>query len=325
MTIAVVVSYKSAEEISDLLEGLADQTRPISAVHICENGGAAAYHELLSSVNAWRARHDAQSGAGPAPAVVCHQAAGNLGYAGGINLVIRALADTPWDHIWIINPDAVPAPTAHDALQKRFSEADMGVVGATVRLAENGRVQSYGGVWRKWIARGLNINSQFETDGRIDAGRIEAMLDYVSGACMLVSRDFVEQVGLMDESYFLYCEEVDWCARRGRFRIGLAPDAVVHHGHGTTIGSNLDHRKRSRLAVYLDERNKILFTRRHHAAIYPLVVVITFCVLSQYLVKGAYRNYLHGLSGWWAGVRGVTGIPAWFSRATAHPQPGSAA
>lgn len=323
MIIAVIVSYGSSDEIGDVLTALANQSHHVAAVHICENAGPEAHRQLLAVVDAWRGNCTATSGSNDAllPAVTCHLASSNLGYAGGINLVLRAIKDKPWSHIWIINPDAIPAPDALGALQARFSEPDIGVVGATVKLALSGRVQSYGGVWRKWIARGLNINSRHEVNGRIDATRIEAMIDYVSGACMLVSRAFVDEVGLMDESYFLYCEEVDWCARRGRFRIGLAPDAVVHHGHGTTIGSNLDHRKRSRLAVYLDERNKILFTRRHHSAIYPLVVIITLCILSQYVVKGAYRNYLHGLAGWWAGVRGVTGIPAWFCRNSANNNP----
>lgn len=321
MIICAIVSYNSSGEMLPLLNALSEQTTPVAEVHICENAGPAAYAELVAVVEAWRSQHNGAPSEATQPAVVCHHAPSNLGYAGGINHVLLAVLDKPWSHFWIINPDAIPAPTALGALQARFSEPDIGVVGATVKLAHSGRVQSYGGVWRKWIARGLNINSRHEVNGRIDASRVEAMIDYVSGACMLVSRAFVDEVGLMDESYFLYCEEVDWCARRGRFRIGLAPDAVVLHGHGTTIGSNLDHRKRSRLAVYLDERNKILFTRRHHAAIYPLVMVITLCILSQYVVKGAYRNYLHGLAGWWAGVRGVTGIPAWFGRTTANNNP----
>lgn len=316
MVIAIIVSYASSDEIVDVLTGLAGQTRPVAAVHICENGGPTSYAQLVKVVDGWRREAAVRNPDDAAlPEVICHLAPGNLGYAGGINLVLRALMNMPWSHVWIINPDAVPAPTAHEALQARIAEPDVGIVGATVRLAQSGRVQSYGGVWRRWIARGLNIDGRYAVAGVVDQGRIESMIDYVSGACMLVTRAFIENVGLMDESYFLYCEEVDWCARRGRFRIGFAPDAVVHHGHGTTIGSNLDHRKRSRLAVYLDERNKLLFTRRHHGVIYPIVMFITLCVLSQYIVKGAYRNYLHGLAGWWAGVRGVTGMPAWFGRA----------
>jgi N-acetylglucosaminyl-diphospho-decaprenol L-rhamnosyltransferase len=311
--LVIIVSYRSGGELEPLLSALSRQTQPVAEVHICENAGHDAYTALLETVRNWREqRHIAADE--PLLDVLCHRAPSNLGYAGGINLVLRDVINKPWTHVWIINPDAVPDTTALEAMQSRFLDPAIGIAGATVRLADSGRVQSYGGVWRKWIARGLNIDSRYEVDGKVSPAQIEAMIDYVSGACMLVSRAFVDEVGMMDESYFLYCEEVDWCAKRGRFQIGVAVDAVVHHGHGTTIGSNLDRRKRSRLAVYLDERNKLLFTRRHHLIIYPLVVIIALGMLSQYVVKGAYRNYLHGLAGWWAGVRGLTGIPAWFDQ-----------
>lgn len=65
------------------------------------------------------------------------------------------------------------------------------------------------------------------------------------GACVLVTRAFVEDVGLMAEDYFLYMEDLDWGRRRGKHRIGFASKAVIRHIGGTTIGSAVVPEKRS--------------------------------------------------------------------------------
>ena len=67
---------------------------------------------------------------------------------------------------------------------------------------------------------------------------------------MLVSRDFLDEVGLMDESYFLYYEETDWAMRgKERYRLAYADDAVVYHKEGASIGSS--HQRAKRSALYL--------------------------------------------------------------------------
>ena len=59
-------------------------------------------------------------------------------------------------------------------------------------------------------------------------------VDAISGACMLVRRTAVEQVGLFDEGYFMHCEDLDWCMRfrLAGWQIDFVPDAVVTHDKG---------------------------------------------------------------------------------------------
>jgi hypothetical protein len=328
----VVVSYGSADDVRALIDALDRQTFPPATIHICENGGEAAFGALTARLT------EAFGGGGAADPrrpgrvatttvlprekaapVHCHRATANLGYAGGINAVIQELAPGEWSAIWIVNPDATPEPEALAALVKELGRKDIGVVGGRIVYAETGRLQLDGGVWRKWVARGLNINLDGDPAAPVDAKAVEKRMDYVSGACMLVKRDYVERVGLMDESYFLYCEEVDWCARRGGYGLAFAPDALIRHGHGTTIGSHRDRRRRSRLSIYLDERNRLLFTQRHHSGIFPLVLMTTLLLQLQYLRHGAFVSFWHGLAGWLAGVRGETGPPPWFAGAAPSP------
>jgi N-acetylglucosaminyl-diphospho-decaprenol L-rhamnosyltransferase len=323
----IIVSYGGADDLPALAAALERQSPRPASVHICENAGRGAFERLVAALSDG-ARRTSRGPSDETAAVVvesvtilraggltmtCHRARGNLGYAGGINACIGQLAEEAWSSIWIINPDAVPDPGALAALSDRLQAGDCGVVGGRVIFAETGRVQTHGGIWRKWMARGLNIDFGAPESHAPDAKAIEGRMDYVSGACMLVSRAFYDAVGPMDEDYFLYCEEVDWCARRGAFKLGFAPGAIIRHDHGKLIGSHRDRRRRSRLSVYLDERNKLLFTRRNHSAIYPLVALATLALLSQYLVHGAFANFAHAFAGWLAGAAGETGVPPWFA------------
>lgn len=325
MTVATtIVSYRGAQDICALLDALSLQTHGDLSVHICENGGAQAYDDLLSALDAagyatsptqsltpGRVLRAAEARTRTGTRVNLYEAAANLGYAGGVNLCIDNLAADDWSAIWIINPDAIPAPGALAALIQH-QRGGYGIVGGKLVYAGTNAVQAYGGVWRRWIARGLNIGFGEPGDATPDVAAVERRMDYVSGACMLITRAYIETVGKMREDYFLYCEEVDWCVRRGDFRLGFAEAARIEHGHGATIGSHRDRRRRSRLSVYLDERNKILFTRHNFPARLPVVALVTLALTGQYLAHGATANFGHALAGWWAGIRGQTGIPPWF-------------
>jgi GT2 family glycosyltransferase len=151
-----------------------------------------------------------------------------------------------------------------------------------------------------------------------DIDRIEREMDYVCGAAMLVCREFIEKVGLLDDRCFLFCEEVDWCMRRGKYRLGYAHDSIVWHGHGTTTGASNNHAERSELSVYLGERNKLLLSRRFFPHLYPVIVLSTLMLTTQYLAKRSIANFRTALAGWAAGLRGEEGIPPRFRKSHGH-------
>jgi GT2 family glycosyltransferase len=83
----------------------------------------------------------------------------------------------------------------------------------------------------------------------------------------------LEEVGLLQEDYFLYFEELDWAVRaRGRFRLGYAASSVVYHKEGSSIGGS-DRAKtaKSATADLYALKNRVRFTRRFYPYALPTV------------------------------------------------------
>jgi N-acetylglucosaminyl-diphospho-decaprenol L-rhamnosyltransferase len=317
----VIVGFRNADEVRACIGLLAHSSHVDFSVHVCENGGSAAYAALVVEVAEIASglvatqpggrileRCDGRLPGGRP--VHLYDVGENLGYAGGINVCLSAIAaHGTYDAVWILNPDTEPATEAMAALIERQQAGGYGIVGSRLVLKDSGTIQLYGGRMRKWMARGLNIGLHAPADATPDSTAIEREMDYVAGASMYACRAYVEQVGQFDERYFLYYEETDWCFRRGAWRLGYAHESVVVHAHGTTIGSSVSRATRSPLSVYLDERNKLLFTRRFYRRSFPVVALITLALTAQYAKARAWQNFGIALAGWWAGIRDERGFP----------------
>jgi GT2 family glycosyltransferase len=303
MHVAVcIVSYRNAGDVARCLAALERSVHADFEVVICENGGAEAFAALETAVP--RALPGGQ-------AVRAIQAPGNLGYAGGVNLCLAAAPDAgAW---WVLNPDTEPHPEALAALVRRLEAGDCELVGGTVH-SPAGEVESRGGRWWPRLARSASIGFGEALDGPADAAEVERLAAYVSGACMLVGRRFLETAGPMREDYFLYCEEVEWCLRgqaRG-LRLGYAPDARILHHKGTTTGSVSDWKQRPKAPVFLDERNKILLTRDLFSDKLPMAALAALAILTlRFAKRGAWRQLGYALQGWMAGLANRRGAPAW--------------
>ncbi|MGH6964184.1 MAG: glycosyltransferase family 2 protein [Phenylobacterium sp.] len=305
MHVAVcIVGFRNLHDITECLAALAVSTHTDFEVVICENGGPEAFAALVAAVP--------QRLAGGQP-VRLIDARSNLGYAGGVNLCMAATPEA--DAWWVLNPDAVPYPEALERLSARLAKGGCAAVGGTIHDA-SGHVRSRGGVWNAWLARAVSLDDALTLDDPLGAVAAQERLNYISGASMLVGREFLERVGPMREDYFLYCEEVEWCLRgvQAGLTFGIAPEAYVLHDQGTSTGSALDVRDRGRMPVYLDERNKVLVTRDRYPGRLVVAASASFALLFlRFGRRGAWAQLGYALSGWWAGVRDERGPPPWIS------------
>jgi GT2 family glycosyltransferase len=231
--------------------------------------------------------------AGLAPLTLV-QTGANLGYAGGNNVALKWLqACADWDYAWILNPDTVVDPNAMPALVARCrSDANLGPVGARVCFYDAPQTIQLrgGGVHKRWSGRGRMRGRGRAAGEAVDTGAIERSIDYVSGACLFFSRALLGRAGLMDERYFLYFEEIDWCRRRGDMRLGYCHDAIVYHRLGGSIGSSISHRSVSPLSLRWMYRNRLVFTRKFFPLALPSVYLCTYLDMARMIQKGAARN-----------------------------------
>lgn len=162
----------------------------------------------------------------------------NRGWAGGNN---QALKQSGGRFLLLLNADTEPRPGSL-AMLVRFLEQhpDVGACGPMLLLGD-GSVQGNGRrfptFWKEFLdVTGLRHLALRAYSRRFGWGRDDfealAEVDEVTGACLLVRRETVEQVGLLDEQFFMFYDEVDWCYRMkaAGWRVFYFPEAkVVHH------------------------------------------------------------------------------------------------
>ena len=297
---------------------LASDPRPQRIV-VCDNAsgdnsGAEIARWALQHVGAQGFLHvSAEEAAAPDIAARLHgsivvliENGANLGFAGGNNPGIRlALADPACTHVWVLNNDTVVKPEALGrALERMQADPGIGLCGSTLLyFDEPDKVQALGGArYSRWSGRSRHVGA-FLPAREVPANghAVEPDLSYVVGAAMLASRAFIEQVGLMQEDYFLYYEEIDW-AKRGaakRFRLGYAPGSVVFHKEGASIGTAASGG--SPLSLYFLFRSRLRFCWRFHRAFVPSVIWFSLLDVARLAVRRRWPQAgaaLRGLFQW---------------------------
>ncbi len=323
--VIAIVATDEAKNIVGCLGSLNDSIYREFSVVICENGGREAFErdvrEMSEIPGMVEVDAEADDRLGAAEGRRFHLGADrrvvrvlrsreNRGYSGGVNFCIAA-ARADWDFIWVLNPDTFPEADALGALVRRQAEGGYGIVGSKIVFAANGRVQLWGGL-KYWplLGRARSLGHGQPVEVTPDIRKVEAALEIVSGASMFVSKDYIETVGVMDEDFFVYHEDTEWSLRRGKFRLGYAHDSVVRHVAGATSGSGGARPKRSRFSIYLSERNRVILAKKRHPSVWPLFAAVALLQPLELLLRfRSWRSFNIGLSGWWAGVSGETGMP----------------
>jgi GT2 family glycosyltransferase len=211
--------------------------------------------------------------------------ADNVGFPRGNNL---GLAEACGRHILLLNPDT---EVIGDALQQMVhhmdEQADVGAAGGQL-LNPDGSVQSsrrrfptlatgvFESTWLQPFAPRWLLSNYYAEDIS-DSDRAD--VDWLVGACLIVRREVVEQVGRMDEAYFMYSEELDWCRRikTAGWRIVYLPEArFLHH-----IGKSSEQAITERHINF--QRAKLRYFHKFHGR--PAAAFLRGVLLLNYAVQ----------------------------------------
>lgn len=236
----VTINYRQAEITCDFLDSLRAIDYSTYELLLVDNG-------LLKDETERFHQHL------PAAKVINSEA--NLGFAGGNNLALR---QAKGKYLLLINNDTIVPPNFLGPLVQVLEDhAQAGMVSPKIYFYDQPKMLQYAGMGQIDFRTGRGQDAAKRT---LDEGQFDQLrsADYAHGACVLIRRKMLEEVGLLREDYFMYYEELDLSirARRAGWDILFSPDSYIHHRESSSMG------KASPLKTYYMFRNRWLFMRR---------------------------------------------------------------
>jgi GT2 family glycosyltransferase len=205
----------------------------------------------------------------------------NLGFAGGVNTILRR-SHAPW--VLLLNSDAWPEPGALRemvACGQRHPKA----AAVTPRLLRPDGSPEVAA----WPFPSIRVTARAgrRSYDPLGAHRTEHRVDWAVGAALLIRRTALEQVGELDESLFMYGEDLDWCwrAREAGWEIWLAPEAVVRH-----VGNASGVQRYGDLQAARWIPNSIVVYRRRHSAVATYAWQLVNAIGSMHAARRARRS-----------------------------------
>jgi len=251
----ITVNYDHPEVTLALLASLRKVTYPNIEIIVVDNASPNDNPAILKSSY---------------PEINFIQSPENLGFAGGNNLGVRK---SRGEYLLFINNDTEVEPDFLEPLvAKCKSDAKIGAVSPKIKFYDHPDTIQFCG---QAPMNNYTMRSHGIGHGVIDKGQFEkdSLTHFVHGAAMMVPRSVIEEVGLMTECYFLYYEELDWCARikRAGYQLWYVHNSSILHKESISTG------KLSPFKTYYMNRSRLLYLRRN-------VKGVTFFVAMMYQI-----------------------------------------
>lgn len=280
-----------AEGKQILRDGIPEAMKRFSSPSIAKPVAYTEYDRITAEKAGTRAQTD----------LVLVQTGANLGFAGGNNVGLRyAKNQADCDYVWLLNNDTVIETDTLSQMVRHSSElfkaGKPNTCGSLICFYDDPTiVQALGGsqfdqrtgIASKTLGR---FRKRYDV---IDHQAAELALDYITGCSWLLPGDYLTDVGLMEEEYFLYYEEIDWVMRAGdRYQLTYAADALVYHKEGSSIGSKSLTRGPSRLAEFYMARSRLKYMQRFNPRRTLMVYLTMLLQAFNRLRQGRPKNSL---------------------------------
>jgi GT2 family glycosyltransferase len=256
----IIVNWNKAALLRECLESLDDEgVRRQAEVIVVDNGSTDSSREVVEGEFPW---------------VTLIKSSHNLGFTGGNHLGLRHARGRI---AFLLNNDARVAPGCIKAVLQAFENTSSGVVGCVVKDAREPE---------RTLEAGLAVD-RFGFMIPFDADLHDAAPFYVSGCAFAFRRCLADRLGIFDDRFYMFMEDVDMCwrYRLAGYRVDVARDAVVFHHSGSSItgGTTRDETYVTSLRrFYYRERNTLAMLLKNYsltslAKILPLYLMMSAC------------------------------------------------
>ncbi len=193
----------------------------------------------------------------------------NIGFAAGCNVGINSAIEQGCEFVWLLNNDTIVDRDALSYLiEKAGKERTAGIIGSTILEKENERIVNHVGGWI-YPHLGLCVHLGRGRQYEFVLKQRKISPTYITGCSMLARVEMTREVGLMDEGYFLYWEDADWClrAKKRGWDVAMAYESVVYHKGSSGLGPT------SPLKGYYLARNSLRFVFKFYPWLLPLAII----------------------------------------------------
>lgn len=216
----------------------------------------------------------------------------NIGFTGGNNLgMSHAVKVYNPDYFLLLNSDTVVTPDFLKHLFLSIQGTKRGIAGSKIYFEKG--YEFYSDSYQKkqlgkvvWFAGGTidwpNLTAFHRGVDEVDRGQFDHLknTDFVTGCCMLIKREVIEKVGILDKRFFLYLEDVDYCMKAVKegYDLVFCPESIIYHKNAGSSGG-----AGSSVHQYYQTRNRLLFFLQHASQRYKLTAIK---FLLRLLIKG---------------------------------------
>jgi GT2 family glycosyltransferase len=222
----------------------------------------------------------------------------NLGFASGTNVGLEEAIHKNCDFLLVLNNDTVLPPSFLKPLVEKITQSkSIGIVSPKILESDNPDIIWYaGGYFQKFRILGGARGDKQHDNGQWDEN---CSVDFAFGCCMLIRRELLEQIGLFDESFFFFHEDMDLCYRtiKAGFSIWYVPESFLYHKISKSTENLLP------LRVYLLIQARMIFFFKHIRGInifivFFLEIIRAFRHFGKYVISHKpelARNYFNGM------------------------------
>jgi GT2 family glycosyltransferase len=184
----------------------------------------------------------------------------NLGFAAGCNVgIARSLVERA-DYAWLLNNDTtVDSGALRGLVDKAMSDSQIGAVGSAIySMDDRNQLEAWGGGRINfWLGRSRHLVEPASDD----------KVQFITGASLLLPRQAIESIGLLDEGFFMYWEDADYCfrLRRAGWKLSVAGQSKIWHRGSASVG-----KASAKMDAYFNASAARFFERHSRASAIPL-------------------------------------------------------